>query len=512
MRSLLAIALTLFLASLWLYSRNIDFPYYYHADEPGKAAQIIKGMRNFHHPLLMVDTVALVTSTFDVPLQPQAVVKAGRWVAVVFSALAVVLLVLLAGQRRGLWAGLFAGLFLWLHPDVLELARYFKEDPALLFGVALTFFALLWWARIGTWWMAFLLGAAAAVAVSAKYVGIVLLPLALYFAWRKNRLRGTALCLAGFLLVAVSLNYKMLAQLSAAKASLEKETRLVAYGVYEEKVSIPHTIMLERYADQLISPFGLLYAWGLVVWWKSRRRENGQEWEGAVETAMIFFPLAFTIMLSFSAKDAARYFHPALLGLCYTGGIGVQDLVKRCRANANQPFYQRNGIRVLTVLIIVAAIGVNAMRVSSVNQEFATDARLLMRNYIRDNLPASAVVMQGRRVNLSYFRGGQWMSDQAYPLLPQKLIDVERVCDAGSITALQEQGVTHVVLNNAEYTRYLGKEAKAKDDKKSVFEERRAFYQELFARSKVLMKNTSGQILTHNPRIVLLELPQKSKA
>ena len=506
---LLAVALALFLASLWLCSRHLDFPYYYHPDEPGKTAQVIEDTRNFHHPLLLVNTVAAVVGVLDVPLRPQPVAVAGRWVSVAFSALAVVLLALFAAIRRGLGAALGAGLFLGLHPDVLQLAHYFKEDPALLFGIALTFLALLLAARPGGRWMALGPGAAAALAFSAKYIGIVVLPVALVFAWRKDRWRGMALCLAGFLLVAGLVNFEMFTHWSDATASLERETALIANGAYEVKRSIPHADYFRHYRQRLALPFGLFYLWGLVVWWQSRRREEGPGLERAVETAMIFFPLALTILMSFAAKSGGRYFHPCLLGLCYTAGLGLQDLAGRCWSAPWVSSPAGRGRRVLAAAVVAIALAGSGWQAYQADQSFTSDARLTLGNFIREKLPASAVVMQGRRVELPDPRGEHALDAHDFQPLPQTLLDVKSIADAGSVAGLQAQGVTHVAIDRREYEMYLDEGAKPKSDQAAIFRQRREFYRELFARSKVLLDIPGGNTSTHNPALTLLELPPR---
>ena len=57
-RALAAAALlALFAAAFALFSRNNDYPFFYHPDEYGKAKQIVDGTKsfNFNHPLLLLN-------------------------------------------------------------------------------------------------------------------------------------------------------------------------------------------------------------------------------------------------------------------------------------------------------------------------------------------------------------------------------------------------------------------------------------------------------------------------
>ena len=139
-------AAVLFAGALALNTRHNDFPFSYHPDEPGKVGQIIKGSRNFHHPLLLLSTTEYASRLGFIPRTPQPIVQTGRWVSAVFAAGSVVALALIVWLHYGALAGWGAGLVLALQADLFETAHYMKEDPALVFGLALSLLAAhLWW-------------------------------------------------------------------------------------------------------------------------------------------------------------------------------------------------------------------------------------------------------------------------------------------------------------------------------------------------------------------------------
>ena len=71
-----------------------------------------------------------------------------------------------------------AGLAVALQEDLFEMAHYMKEDPALLFGLALALFAAhVWWRYPGRPALRFL-AIACGLAASGKYLGSV----AIFFA------------------------------------------------------------------------------------------------------------------------------------------------------------------------------------------------------------------------------------------------------------------------------------------------------------------------------------------
>ncbi|MEY4483529.1 MAG: Dolichyl-phosphate-mannose-protein mannosyltransferase [Verrucomicrobiota bacterium] len=498
------LSILLFATAVLLYSRHLDSPYYYHADEPGKTAQVIKDYRNFHHPLLLVNTAASAVAVFHVPLRPQPVVEMGRWVSVFFSALAVALLAAFAWRARGWAAAVATSLILLFQQDVFELAHYFKEDTALLGGTALTFFALQsLMLKPGPLNLIFL-SLAVAVAFSSKYVGIVLLAPALFFAWKTMGWKGALACLLIFALCAGILNARMFQDWDATVASFKRETDLVTSGQREISKSIPHLGFVQFFVRKLMPPFGLFFGWGLWLWWRDRSKHLRG---GAAETAMVLLPFAFTAMLSFSAKDAGRYFHPALLGICYVAGVGLADLVCRLWQGTLLAGGQRPAGRALAVLCVLLALTEGGWRFGAMWKGFSKDSHVELATFIREKLPASAVVVQGRRVELPDPRGGRDLDPEDFPPLPQDLRTVKWVADAGSLAALRQQGITHVALEEQEYGRYLDEESKPKEDGRKIFEQRRDFYRDLFARGKILFDSPPGKVGNRNPPLRLVELP-----
>ena len=164
-----------------LYTDYTRFPFYYHADEPGKILQTIHRRKNFHHPLLMLSTAEVARKVFlrgDARDDKQRVVELARRIMAMFAALSAALLALLATRLLGVWAGLAAGLLVVTNPLQYELAHYFKEDPAYLFGIVLCALAAHhFWSRRAARSVV-LLGIAAGVGAAGKYVGTALVPIA----------------------------------------------------------------------------------------------------------------------------------------------------------------------------------------------------------------------------------------------------------------------------------------------------------------------------------------------
>jgi hypothetical protein len=138
---------------------------------------------------------------------------------------------------------------------------------------------------------------------------------------------------------------------------------------------------------------------------------------------------------------------------------------------------------------------------------FANDARQQMTDFIRTKLPANAVIMVGRRMDLPDPRNGSLLDVRDLEPLPQDLRFTDYIANVGSIEKLKAQGVGYVALSEDEYGRYIEKGAQAKGSQRAVFDQRKAFYTELFKQGQVLLDIPVGTIGTHNPPLRLMKLP-----
>ncbi|HSH39649.1 MAG TPA: hypothetical protein VK993_12785, partial [Chthoniobacterales bacterium] len=137
-----AIAVAIFLAAVWLYTRHHEFPFYYHPDEPTKVAQIRDGTRNFNHPLLLLNATDLARRLAGATADCQQIVELGRWCSALFAAAAAALFSWLGFNRFGVIGGVVSGFAILIQRRLYEHAHFMKEDVALLAGIALTFVAI----------------------------------------------------------------------------------------------------------------------------------------------------------------------------------------------------------------------------------------------------------------------------------------------------------------------------------------------------------------------------------
>ena len=187
---------------------TLDFPLGTHADETSKVIAVIKHKNNYNHPLLMLHLARGANAVAGLS-DPQAVAQLGRALAILAGATAVFATYLLARSALPAPAALAAAAATAVTPLAAMHARHFKEDIFILPLILLGLLALIATLGAPTLRRALLLGIAAGLAASTKYVAIMLGPfavLALFIGLapeveRRERLR---LCFIVILAAAVS--------------------------------------------------------------------------------------------------------------------------------------------------------------------------------------------------------------------------------------------------------------------------------------------------------------------
>ena len=496
-------AIVLFAGTLVLHTRHNDFPYSYHPDEGGKTGQIILGERNYHHPLLMLSVTDVVARAAFIPRQPQPIVEVGRWVSALFAAGAVAALALLAWLRYGTIAGWGAGLAVALQADLFETAHYMKEDPALLFGLALSLLAAqVWWQAPGRKTLRFL-GLACGLAVAGKYLGIIALVFALPLViWhraadvaldRRARLKLFALAF-GLTFLAANLPL-FAAKISNPFRSVRNEMKDIAGGHRGLTRQVPHGEYLDALRKNMPPAVLILAAAYALIVFATARRRTPPEW------AALLFPLGYLAVISCSPKTAERYLLPVNVLLPFLGVLGAAEVGRFIGGADSRPR------RVLGGLALAALAGWQiAGQIPPFERAyrgFQHDDPTAVAEWIKTNLPADAVIAEDHRVNLSPTKANG-VSKNAR--VPQKVYDANFAPDLGTLDELRAKGVTHVAICKQSYGRYFADDTQPRAGAKSGFGENREFYARVIEEGELLMEWPTGQISYLQPGIKIYRI------
>ena len=476
-------------ALLWFYTAHNRFPYFYHTDEPGKVRQVIDGTRNFHHPLLMIAATDLALRVLHLERTPQNVAIVGRWFSAVASVLAIAGLVVLASRHFGPGLGLLAGALAGLHPVLFQSAHWMKEDCGLLAGIVWTFVALDSFSRRQSRAAIVFAGVACGVAVSAKYLGLLVLLPAFALIIIEERPRGwqavvksIVLLLGSALLAFALINSQALFHPASALGGAATEFEHMAQSGRPGLFQTNYLPKLVRRAGAPMLIAVVVYVGGLIA----RRERKPFEW------VMLSFWALFLFVLSFTPLSKDRYLLPVLTFFCFMAVASFRFAIGSLAGRGK--FLQ--GAVVFLCLAAVAAPWLPLIWRSQ--REFGSDSRKEMIAWIRTNLPGDAVIAHDSRI---------WPEHDdtlaADFSVPQKRIAAQHfLSEFKSIEQLRRAGATHAVVTGKFYRDLIeGAEVvPVRADQN--------FYFELAKRSTSLWRAQRGAILYLHPGLDVYELPR----
>ncbi|MEI6280136.1 MAG: hypothetical protein WCQ16_12250 [Verrucomicrobiae bacterium] len=465
----LILAGVFFLGALLFYGRHLDFPATYHPDESKKVRQAVDGKYNFHHPMLLLVS-ARAAATFAGRAQDFEFVKrTGRMASVVFAAGSVGLLALLVGWLYGPFCGAAAGVFLLGNAELFELAHYFKEDPALLFGLSLSFVAITAWTRAPSASLAALAGAANAVAASGKYVGFLIVPFCIVamLAVSRFRRRDLACWAGGFLLALAVINLPAILSPEGVAASFSREMAGVAGKTGVTTRAIPHGVYSNVYWSSSTPVLVLLLGiFGLDLL-KKRFQIS------AAEAVIVLFPVVFVILLSFSPKTHHRYFLPCATLFACLSAAGLKPVLRL-----------RHGAAIGTVLVL-ASTAFQLPRLLAAEHGFSQDHRAELNRFVNETLPRDAVLLEDQKVDLA-------------PGIERKVVKRE-ITEKDSIASLRAEGFTHVIVSPRFYGALFMTSLRPQPGKEATVSALRKFYETLFQDGELLREWRTGDNIYLTP-------------
>lgn len=530
--ALLGASVVLFVLCFSSGFRHHKFPYYYHPDEPGKVEQVISGEFNYHHPMLLLATTRLASEVLHTqkhfvgnaqapgPKDKQAMVQVGRGVSAAFMAGAVVMFSLLAFLWRGWRAGFVTGAALTLHHQLYELAHYMKEDSALLFGVAWTFLAALAYHQRPTLWRVAVLGAGCALAISGKYIGVLMLGVALPVLWitsrtaREKRWAHVGVFFGALVVVLVAVNFSLFAHLLTFRESFHRELNFVVKGQGEMTRSIPHALYWNVFIDNSTPIIWLLLVSLISVCY--------ERWERLAlpQKLLLWFPFIYGLMLSFSPKENDRYFLPATAVLTTLAAVGAESL-PYLLSSLYRVWDTRMAQRILSrdsrswimivasaALLILQFTGWSATKPgwSQYDAAFVRDDIAALVAYLRKELPSEAVIAADTRAGL--LDPKRKKNKDRVQGVKQKMTVSKVISDLGTLDELRAKGYTHVVVSESSYGRFF-RDLRPKDPKKNAeFETGRQFYKDLWESGELLFERDRGTVIYLHPGIRVYRIQQ----
>jgi hypothetical protein len=488
---LLLWSIALFVVCFALNTRFNHFAWYYHPDEPGKVEQVKEGRWNMHHPLLLLGTTKLAASATHAGSNEQAIVEIGRNVSAAFMAAAVVALSVLAYAWRGWPAAFLTGALLATHHQLYELSHYFKEDSALLFGVALSLLAAWLYSERATLGRAAFLGAACALATSGKYIGAMMLVVAvpaLIASKSEKPARMWSVFVAAFLAVLVLVNLPLFCGLGTFRESFGREVSLVVEGQGGATRRVPHAEYWSIFRDNTTPAMWVALGIFLAARWRERRSLRLIEW------LIIVLPFAYSIALSFSPKTNDRYFLPATAIFTLFAALAIADLPRKWAIPA-------------AILLFAAQFpSWSASRAGWLGYDlaFQRDDNADLIDFLRTNVPADAVLLKENRIALPDPDRNKHSARAG--VIPQKVIGRRYAADFASFDQLAAKGITHVIVSESDYGKFFLGSLHAQKGAETKFETSREFYRRLFDEADRIWERERSTVIYLHPGIRVYRL------
>ena len=460
------IAASLFFAfsMVWM-GRNLNFSAYAHPDERNKIIQVVDGEYNFHHPLLMLNLVRIVSKAVGVGGDFESVKLVGRWSSVFFTSAAIALLVLLMGRIYGGAVATVAGVFLLANPHIFDLAHYFKEDPALLFGLSISLLAIKGYSEKPGKWLAALTGLASSCAISGKYAGVVILPFAVYVLCVCSPSRGKNLWpyFSGLLFGMVLINLPAFLALGSASGSLDREIGLLTGHAKPISRSVPHGVYSNVYwqsSTPVLVGLLVLYGWQLF---RRKFRLSPVEW------VLVSLPLFYIAILSFLPRTNHRYFLPAAAILACLAAAGLLPVLEA-----------KNG-RLWAICIVAASLAWQAPRLYCANIGFTQDHRKELVDFIESEIPPGSLLLQDQNIDLP--------DSIKIPIMKR------RIGSRDTLESLRKEGISHVVVAQSKYGQFFKTNVIVSDDAREDFNKTKQFFESLFQEGELLREWKTGDNL-----------------
>jgi len=432
-RFLFLLTLCIVLAAGLLFFTNNRFSVKCHIDEPSKVAQIQSRERNFHHPLLMLNTTQVAFALSGLEPTPQAIARVGRTCSAVFSTLAILALAYGALLVAGRVAAILCAVFLLASPLFIELSHFFKEDPAFMMGIAFAFLSMIVYQRTPGMGQLLFLAIGAALACSGKHIGILLVPFCVFTILKsggvdaKRHLRFFfSVTLLGYTLI----NYQLLTHLTDFIGAIDQETYYLKKGGYQVTEPRPGLHSLQKYIEVLVKNISLPFLWftGFCVYSWAKR------WERAPIGRMLLFVGILFVGLALTPKTAARYLMPVVGLLAFTSAIGA------ARIFAKPGWKWKIAGFALPLALALVDLGKDGLRAFD---SFGDDSRVKMAQWVATNLPKDSLIAQDTKGLLTNTLAST--PDDPYQV-PQRILNAGELIHLRSIDVLQANGVQYLVV------------------------------------------------------------------
>jgi hypothetical protein len=256
------LAAILAIAAALAYGALADWPLGTHVDEVKKVGFVLSGEQDFLHPILMVQLARLANALVGYT-DPIQVLGLARIIAAIFGGLLVFATFVLARMVLSPLAAIAVVVAVAVCPLVAVHATFFKEGifvaPAMIFAIA----ALIRLTEHLDWKRSLVLGSAIGIAVSAKYVGALTLPVAIIAiliasqGQMRDRLQAIAIVTVVSAATFAIVNAPLFTDFEVFQSGLDFEVNHALDGHHDIRLPISTTFGILHLTKSLLPGLGL---------------------------------------------------------------------------------------------------------------------------------------------------------------------------------------------------------------------------------------------------------------
>jgi dolichyl-phosphate-mannose-protein mannosyltransferase len=478
-----AFALLLILSlSAFLNTYNLDFPVYYHADEPKKIQFVLSDQQDFRHPILMLQTARVINQFVGLKDANRLIILC-RMISAVLGVLIVLLIYVLSRQGLGKNYALLAALSVAVSPILVIHAHYFKEDMIFTASSFLSLICFLQMLRERTTAAVLLWGLTTGLALSAQYKGILLLPLYFLFPrllpdlnriWFYKKFRiGLAVMALVFLLV----NYPLALNMEIFFSGLTDEVSHVVGGHTLNVYPFQHWFgyhLINSLIPGMSLVVTLLALGGLAV--------TAWRWQEAVVVDKLLF--VYTMVFYFAHEispmktfpDYMRYMIPIVPAMIYFTCKAISQI-----SQWMQRYSTKGMVRIASGVLAVAVVLVPLYDAWQLDSHLIGDTRLKAKQWID--------AAQGKAWGERYTLGGNFQKDYLSKI---------------NISEARNSGVSFLVASSFNYERFfIGSHWSGQNAKVYTTHEK---YKRLFSYPYIEIKPEYKTFAFSNPVIRIIDI------
>jgi Dolichyl-phosphate-mannose-protein mannosyltransferase len=491
--------LVVFMIGTFWFTRGNRYPFFYDTEEAIRGMREIGGTWDFHRPLLSAVTTKALKNVLHVPDSVQSVVELGRMVSAFFAVGSIICLCLTAYFLGNATAAGFLALLLLCQHQLFAVAHTMSENSSLLFGASLVLLAIVLLEQRTTVARSLFLGVSVALAVSAKYIGILLIIPALVAVLRscqsELRVNRVVEFVLGFLFVILVVNFYAVTALPLTTVDVLDDLGFALAHAPEGFKNLVHGnywLILWRNTTPAIWIMIAASIWLFCVRWRRIRLS---------EVLLGLIPLVYFLVLLFGPYGDLRFL--PVVGFTYTFAIvGVASLAEQIARTREEV---RGWLIPILFAICLAACFLEFLRGYPYYAAFNWDQRLEMLNWMDGNIPPGSHVFADPSVLLPQLLG-QSKQKHEFALVSEKRLNMKE--DRPKLDQLADSGVDYVVVCPVDYQDLLAATATSATSDDEPFNASKEFYRELFKRGTLLWERDPGPVQKLQPGLEIYRLPK----